>query len=72
MATYGDAVIKLCYSELLLVNVKELTKEKQKYESDKYLVEEVAKHYQLIIKIKRDINDTKMPADYIYGDVGKK
>ena len=72
LATYGDAVIKLCYSEILLDNVKELTVEKAKYESDKYLVEKVAEHYQLINLIKKDENDDKMPNDYNYGDARKK
>ncbi len=68
LATYGDAVIKLCYSEILLDKVKELTVEKAKFESDKYLVEKVAEHYQLIKKIKKDENDNNIPNDYNYED----
>ena len=68
LATYGDAVIKLCYSEILLDNhaEKNLSIAKEKYESDKVLVEKVAKHYQFLDKIKRDENDEKIPTDYNY------
>ena len=64
LATYGDAVIKLCYSELLLDNVSELTIEKSKYESDEYLVKYVARHYELLKFIDKDKEDVKMPDNY--------
>lgn len=66
LATYGDAVIKLCYCELLLDKTDKLTNEKAKYESDKYLVEVVAKHYDLLKFINRDVEDEKLAVDYNY------
>ena len=66
LATYGDAVIKLCYLELLLDNSKKLSEEKAKFESDKFLVEKVAKHYQLIEHISKDLQDENLPNDYDY------
>lgn len=66
LATYGDAVIKLCYMEILLDNSEKLTEEKSHYESDKYLVENVAKHYDLLKYISKDNHDSKIPNDYYY------
>ena len=66
LATYGDAVIRLCYCEILLDKTNELTKEKANYESDKYLVEEVARHYDLLKYIKKDTKDINLAVDYDY------
>lgn len=54
LATYGDAVIKLCYVEILLDKCEKLTKEKEKYESDEYLVRYVASHYEILEKLQYD------------------
>lgn len=66
LATYGDAVIKLCYLELMLDNVERPTEEKSKVESDKYLVDTVARHYGLLAHIDKDVSDKGMPDDYDY------
>ena len=66
LATYGDAVIKLGYSELLLDKVKDLSDEKANYESDEYLVKTVAKHYDMLKHIRIDPNDKKIPTNYDY------
>lgn len=66
LATYGDAVIKLCFCEILLDKTDKLTNEKSKYESDKYLVDVVAKHYDLLRYIDMDNEDEKIAADYNY------
>ncbi len=72
LATFGDAIIKMCLSELLLDNVKNITEDKKNYESDKFFVEIIAKHYDILKFIDYDINDEKKPKDYIYGDSRKK
>lgn len=66
LATFGDAVIKFCYCRILLDNVEELTNEKAKYESDKTLVEVVAKHYDLLKYIRRDSHDPNLATNYDY------
>lgn len=66
LATYGDAVIKLCYLELMLDKEQNLSKEKEKVESDEYLVKVVAKHYDLRKYIKIDSSDSNIKKDYDY------
>ena len=68
LATYGDAVIKLCFLELMLDKEKKLTIGKSKVESDNYLVSVVVSHYDLIKHIDRDTADSKMPNDYKYNN----
>ena len=65
LATYGDSIIKFCYSKILFDKVENITVEKQKIESDKYLVDVVAKHYDLIPKIYKD-DDDNLAIDYKY------
>lgn len=66
LATYGDGVIKLCYLELMLDNEEQLTVAKSKVESDEYLVNVVARHYDLLSYINKDKNDDKLPNSYDY------
>ncbi len=70
LGTYGDGVIKLGFLELLLDSGCKLTEEKSQWESDKYLVEKVAKHYQIIEKklIHKNTKDENLPNDYNYED----
>ena len=70
LATYGDALIKFCYSEILLGKdgVEQLSVERAKLESDKFFVSDIARHYDLIKYIDRDKDDSKMPDDYEYGE----
>ena len=74
LGTYGDGVIKLAFLELLLDSGDKLTEEKSQWESDKYLVEKVAKHYQLIEKklIHKNTKDKNLPDDYDYEDTPGK
>jgi len=66
LATYGDAIIKFCYTEILLDKSKKLTEERAHYESDKYLVKYVAEHYKLLDFIFKDSKDQNLPDDYDY------
>lgn len=66
LATYGDAIIKLCYTEILLDKSDKLSEEKSHYESDKYLVKYVAKHYDLLKYIRKDVEDENLPNEYDY------
>lgn len=71
LATYGDAVLKLAFCDVLR-GVKHLTKEKQKYESDKNLVEVIGKRYDIIKCLKVDRDDPNMPKDYVWHGQGQK
>lgn len=66
LATYGDAVIKLCYLELMLDKTILLTIDKSKVESDKFLVDVIARHYSLIEYIHKNSHDSNLPNDYNY------
>ncbi|MDE5715724.1 MAG: hypothetical protein K2I42_06280 [Anaeroplasmataceae bacterium] len=66
LATYGDAIIKFCYTEILLDKSEKLTEERVHYESDKYLVKYVAKQYDLLNYIMKDVKDENLPNDYDY------
>jgi len=64
LSTYGDAIIKICYIELLYGNTDKLSVKKSKYESDEYFVDKVARHYKLIDYIKFDDDNDKIVKDY--------
>lgn len=66
LATYGDAIMKLGYLEILFDKEEKLTIKKSEYESDEYLVKAVAKHYDLLKFIEKDDNDKNKPNDYNY------
>ena len=67
LATYGDALLKLTLCEILWdSNQQNLTEVKQNYESDKVLVSVIAKHYDILQKLKYDENDNNKPKDYNY------
>lgn len=58
LATLGDAVLKLVLCKILYeIEVKKLTEEKKRYESDEVLVKFIASHYNLLYYIKRDQKD---------------
>ena len=71
LSTYGDAVIKLCYSELMLDKEKNLTEEKAKFESDNFFVNKVARHYEILEYLNYDKDDSKILKDYDYTTTGK-
>lgn len=64
LATYGDALLKFALCSLLLDKCEQLSKEKEKYETDKFLIETVAKHYRLLDYMNFDRNDDKIPQCY--------
>lgn len=64
LATYGDALLKFALCSLLLDNGKPLSEEKKKYESDKFLIEKVAKHYRLLDYMNFDRRDDKIQQCY--------
>ena len=66
LATLGDAVIKLCYCDLLFDKENDLTIKKSQIESDKYFVTNVAQHYDLLKDIKTDSKDPQIKRDYNY------
>lgn len=69
LATYGDALLKMVLCKLLFEKkIAKLTKEKQNYETDKVLVEKIAKYYKILEYIQFDNGDDKLPKDYVYGD----
>lgn len=73
LATYGDALLKYAYCEILFEkDVKSITEEKKEYESDRVLVEVIAKHYDLLNFIRFDENDDNIPRDYNYREPPKK
>lgn len=70
LATYGDAVLKLAYCEILF-DIKNMTEEKKKYESDEVLVSVIGKNYNILDSIKLNKNDSHMPKDYNWNANGK-
>ncbi len=64
LATLGDAVIKLCLSDLMFGKVPNITEGRKYFESDDYLTRKVAKHYELIDYIRFNRNDAQRPQDY--------
>ena len=66
LATYGDALLKFALCTLLLDNCTLLTQEKEKYETDAYLIETVAKHYQLLEYMNFDRADKKILKEYTF------
>ena len=64
LATYGDALLKFALCSLLLDNCEQLSKEKEKYETDKFLIETIAKHYRLLDYMNFDRSNDKIPQCY--------
>ncbi len=65
LATYGDAILKVCFLKNLLESNEPLpTVAKQKYESDEALVKKIASKYDLLNKMKYDKNDPNKPNNY--------
>ena len=67
LATLGDALLKYALSELLFeAEVENITVEKKKYETDRVLVEVIAKHYHLLKYIRYDQGNRSIPRTYRY------
>ena len=63
LATYGDAVLKFAYCEVLF-DTENMTEEKKKYENDEVLVVVIGNYYKILNKLKLNIYDKNMPTDY--------
>ena len=70
LATYGDALLKFAYCEILLDTVEELSEEKAKYESDVSLVR-IAEHYRLLEYLNFKKDDPQIPQDYQTREIEK-
>ena len=67
LALVGDALINFVYSDYLFnEGTDKLTEVKKDYVSDEHFVCHIAKHYDLLKYIKKDIDDKKLPNDYKY------
>lgn len=64
LATYGDAVLNLALCEIFLDKDGKLTERKQKFCEDKFLIENVAKHYNLLDYMLFDDNDQNIYKKY--------
>lgn len=64
LATYGDALLKFTLCSLLLDNGKPLSEEKKQYETDKFLIEKIAKHYCLLDYMNFDRENKQIPQCY--------
>ena len=70
LATYGDAVLKLAFCELLFDD-ENLTTTKSRYENDRVLVEVIGKHYKILDLMNMDKEDENMPNDYVWNPIHK-
>lgn len=66
LATYGDAILKMCLMRILIDKVSKPTEEKKKYESDRALVKFIASKYKLNDRI--HLRDDLRINDYNYDD----
>ena len=72
LATLGDAVLKLALCDILFEKEEALTEAKKKYETDCVLVEVIAKHYDILCKLKFDKADINIPQNYDYENEDNK
>lgn len=71
LATYGDAVLKLAFCEVLYPDEK-LSEKKAGYECDKSLVLYIGKKYDILKYIHLDDTDPNRPCDYEWKEDSKK
>ncbi len=74
LATYGDALLKLALCEFLLddADPRALSETKKDYESDRVLVDKVARHYDLLKYIRFDRENPRIVQSYDYEDDSHK
>ena len=74
LATYGDALLKFALCEFLLDDKDPtgLSVTKVRYESDRVLVDKVARHYDLLKYLRFDRRNSRIPQNYDYKDDGHK
>lgn len=70
LSTLGDAIIKFVYVNIFINDnkIEMLSKEIEKYITDKFFITKVAKKYDILKHLKYDKSDGKMHADYEYKD----
>ena len=68
LATYGDALIKFVLCELLLDKEPQLSEKKKEFEEDKFFIEVVAKHYNLLDYMNFDRDDANITKEYVWHD----
>lgn len=66
LATYGDALLKFALCSILLDKEEKLSENKKKYETDEFLIERVAKHYNLLKYMNFDREDKGILQEYIF------
>lgn len=66
LATYGDALLKFALCSILLDKEEKLSENKKKYETDEFLIERVAKHYNLLEYMNFDREDKGILQEYIF------
>ena len=71
LATYGDALLKFLLCSILLDKCEQLSEEKKKYESDEFLIEKVAKHYDLLQYVRFDKGNKGIQQEYKYSKKDK-
>ncbi len=62
----GDAVVKLCLSEIFIGRCEKQSKTMEQFETDEFFVTRIATRYDLLSFIQYDDEDEKMPKDYNY------
>lgn len=73
LATVGDAIIRFLFTLVFFEdNEPAISSKRQKYESDKALVNVVARNYDMLEYIDFDKNNEEMPQDYDYKPGNKK
>ncbi len=70
LSTLGDAIIKFVYVNIFIKdnNIEMLSKEIEKYITDKYFITKVAKKYDILKYLQYDTLDNSMHTDYEYKD----
>ena len=71
LATYGDALLSFVLCSIMLDKISPLSKRKQKYETDQFLIEKVAKHYNLLEYMNFDRDDDNIIEAYVFYDKTK-
>ncbi|VEU83251.1 ribonuclease III domain-containing protein [Acholeplasma hippikon] len=70
LATLGDSVLKLALADLLYGKVKYLSEHIKFYNTDRTLVEDIGKHYQILNYIRKEELE-EVHHDYAYIKKGK-
>lgn len=74
LATYGDALLKFVLCEYLLDDndPRGLSETKKDYESDRVLVDKIARRYDILKYLRFDRKNRRIPQNYDYQDESHK